>query len=140
MTTTTTTTAPTVTPASVPPLRGDVHGTYDGRYRLYGVEHLPWGALPAYRRGGPATVVRDGWNKSTSSLCRALSSPAVIAGDDGTHKLSLSYRGEPHPLNGTRWALESDADEAAYNVGATAYYVPERDAARYGLPTEEAAA
>lgn len=127
-------------PAKVNP-GPDYHGQ-DWSYRVYGIEHLPFNALPAWRDGGPATVARDGWSKSTSSRCRALSSPSVIAGDDGMTTLNLrrldpanpNGPGIPHELNGTRYALQSDADRAAYEAGATGFMVYTREAARWGLP------
>ena len=143
----TTTAIRPLTPTSIPAERGEAHGSYDGRYRLYTVEHLPFDALPGYSHGGPSTVVTDGWSMSTSSICRFLSSASVAAADDGKHTLSLrrlrdgadhnSYdpeAWEKHELDGGRYALRSDASEAAYNVGALAFMVYHRDAPKWGLP------
>lgn len=134
----------TITPAptytSLPEVSGTVSDSYDGRYRLWTISHgVDFDALPSYYDGGPAIVVIDGWHKSTSSVCRALSSPSVVAADDGTHVLNL-WQGTAtspayHELHGKHFPTDRDADRAAYNAGTTAFMVYERDAARFGLPT-----
>jgi hypothetical protein len=123
---------------SVPKLQSD------GRYRLYTSEHLDFDALPSYRDGGPSLVVVDGYCMSTSSVS-GFSSRAVLAADDGMHTLSLSKpvrgfewditRRDKHPLDGTKYATAPDARRAAFDAGAMAYMVYERDAAKWGLPT-----
>lgn len=134
-----------VTVTSVPELHGEVT-TYgsDLRYRLYTAEHVAFDALPAYRLGGPARVAHTDWSSSTSSLCRGLSSPDVVAEDDGTvtikstrggHYEDGQYVAERHPLDGTRYATQDEANQATFDGGLTAFMVYERDAASYGLPT-----
>lgn len=104
-------------------------------YRLYTVEDLPFDAIPTYRDGGPAKVSMPGWSKSTSSMCPIFSSPSVIAADDRRITLSLRLNGEPHPLDKSTYATQDEADRAAYEVGASAFMVYDRDAAKWGLPT-----
>lgn len=124
----------TITPTSVPAAQGI------NRYRLYTVEHLPFGALPSYRDGGPASVAMPGWSKSTSTVSRLFSSSEVVA--DGTVTLNLRHYQpvtggyEPHALDKTTYATQADADRASYEVGASAYMVYDCDAADWGLPTE----
>ena len=134
----------TVVPAytSVPDEHGMVMSNgYDGRYRLWTHAHgLAFDAVPRYRDGGPGTVVLDGWAKSTTNLCKSLSSPEVVAADDGQWTLTvrrLAGRGdgEPHPLDGTTYASQDDADRAAYEAGLTGFMVYRDDAERCGLPT-----
>lgn len=137
----------TITLTSVPEQRGEIR-TYggDGRYRLYTIEHLPFDALPSYSDGGPATVTNDGWSMSTSSNCRIFSSPSVNAADDRMHTLRLTTHpvGVPwslendvkHPLNGTKYATAADAKRAAYEAGGIGFMVYNRDAAKWGLPTD----
>lgn len=134
---------------SAPAIQGEREPWRDGRYRIYTHEHLDFDALPSYRDGGPATVVVDGYSMSTSSVSRVLSSASVIAADDGMRTLNLStpiLDGEgstavitgfdKHPLDGTRYATDVDARRAAFDAGALAFMVYERDAAKWGLPTE----
>lgn len=133
---------------TVPAMHGEIHEYgYDGRYRLYTVDHLPFDALPSYGDGGPAKVVLDPWGTSTSSLCGFMSSPSVAAADDGMVTLNVYRVDSPasqpmvrHPLDGTRYATTRDADRAAYEAGVTAFMVYEREAARFGLPSEDGAA
>lgn len=134
---------------SLPQVQGAHEGWRDGRYRIYTAEHIDFDALPSYSDGGPAKVAHDGWCVSYSSLSRAMSSASVIAADDGMHTLSIHrgahyeqvdgetrYVAEYHPLDRTKYALQSDAQRAAFEGGATAFMVYERDAAKWGLPTE----
>ena len=114
--------------SSKPEVRGHASEHYDGRYRLYTVNHVPYGTYPRYVDGGPAMVVVDGWGKSVSSLCRIFSSQSVIEADDRQHTLSLRRAGGLHSLNGTKYPTSEAADQAAYEVGATAYMVYERNA------------
>lgn len=136
-----------MTTTTHPDLHGDVwESGYDGRYRLYTIEHVPFGTFPAYTDGGPSRVTYNGWGVSSSSLDRVLSSRDVIAQDDGKVTLNISrYHGpvcgpydpaliEKHPLDGTKHATQHDADQAAYEAGCLAYMVYEKDRARYGLP------
>lgn len=124
----------TITPTSVPAAQGVT------RYRLYTVEHLPFGALPSYRDGGPAKVALPGWAVSTSTVSRLFSSSEVVA--DGTVTLNLrqyqpdTFDYTPHALDKTTYPTQADADRASYEVGASAYMVYDRDAADWGLPTE----
>ncbi len=137
----------------LPPLKGSAFADgYDGRYRVYTVELLPFDALPAYADGGPSKVVLDGWGVSFSRLCRALSSASVAAADDGmiTLKVYEVRQGfnwapcvpgdtrERHPLDGTKYATQRDADRAAYEAGLTGFMVYEKHAAGYGLPCSPA--
>lgn len=146
-----TTTTPT-TPAAIdipadklPPLEGKLWSTRDGRYRLYTVDSLPFDALPAYCDGGPAQVAHTDWAVAFPRTCRVFSSPSVVAADDGMITLdackiplNLDLTKDPlvveHPLNGTKYPTQRDADRAAYNAGLTAFMVYERHARRYGLP------
>ena len=126
-------------PLTVPPLSGLID--FRGGYRLWAVgSGLAFDALPAYADGGPSLVPVAGWNVSTSRLCRVLSSPSVVADDDGMYELSLwcgHYREpERHALHGTRYADKREADRVAYEAGALAFMVYDDHAAsRYGLPT-----
>jgi hypothetical protein len=129
---------------ALPAVEGELWSWRDGRYRLYTVDHVDFDALPAYGDGGPAKVVLDGWAMSTSSLSRALSSPSVVARDDGMHTLNIDRvvnerpgggSADRHPLDGTRYATYRDADRAAYGAGIVGFMVYERDAAGFGLPT-----
>lgn len=128
-------------------------GDYDGRYRLYTVDHVPFDRFPSYSDGGPSTVTHNGWNISTSSTCRVFSSPSVVAADDGMHTLRVTRDGRyvdtgvigphgtpvkeyvvtRHPLDGTKYATKRDADRAAYEAGALAFMVYEKNAAKYDL-------
>lgn len=131
--------------AALPELAGERWSWRDGRYRVYTVAHLPFEALPAYADGGPATVALGVWGVSTSSLCRAFSSPSVAAADDGMHTLSVYRFATPggadierHALDGTTYATGRDASRAAYEAGLLGFMVYERDAGRFGLPTVDA--
>jgi hypothetical protein len=133
------------TVTSAPQIEGKREPWGDSRYRIYTHEHISFDALPSYRDGGPATVVVDGYSMSTSSVS-GFSSRSVLAADDGMHTLSLSKpirgdeceitRFDKHPLDGTKYAIERDAKRAAFDAGALAFMVYERDAAKWGLPTE----
>lgn len=131
--------------ADKPMLRGAIYpGGYDGRYRLYTVDDVPFNRFPEYP-AGPSTVVVDGWSKSTSSLSRIFSSPSVVAADDGLHKLRLTRHDgtgavvERHALDGGKYRSQREATRAAYEAGCLAFMVYEKDADRYGLnPTGEA--
>lgn len=118
---------------TVPPMHGEIHpGGYDGRYRLYTVEHLPFDALPAYVDGGPAKVVLYRWATSTTF-------PTYVEGGGCTLDVTLNVSGPDgfrHPLDGTVYATIRDAEQAVYEAGATAFMVYEREAARFGLPVE----
>ncbi len=81
---------------------------------------------------GAATVVVNGFSTSYSSLCRTLSSPSVVAEDDGMVTLNIrrvnsSDNGlsEPHALNGSKYADKDAAQAAAFGVGALAFMVYE---------------
>jgi hypothetical protein len=141
---------PTITPAVLPPLEGDlIDSLGDYRYRLYTVAELPFDALPAYP-AGPARVAHTDWHTATSSLCHGLSSPSVVAADDGMVAVRATRGGynkdgqydpalvERHELDGQRFATQHAADRAVYEAGLTAFMVYERDAARFGLPIAEA--
>lgn len=130
---------------SVPELQGEIttYG-YDSRYRLYTAEHVAFDALPTYRDGGPARVAHTDWSSSTSSLCRGLSSPSVVAASDGRITINSTRGGhyedgqyvvERHPLDGTHYATQTEANRATFEGGLTAFMVYERNAAKYGLPT-----
>lgn len=114
----------------LPPLQGRLspHG-YDGRYRLYTVDRLPFDALPPYEEGGPAKVVLNPWGCSTESSCCDDKITLKIYRVDG----SVGQPMERHPLYGTRYDTRRDADRAAYNAGVTAFFVFEKDAASYGF-------
>jgi len=130
---------------SMPPVQGARYTWRDGRYRVWTVGHgLPFDVLPSYGEGGPATVALDGWVASTRVLCKRLSSPAVVAADDGMITASV-WRGdfrnpERHPIDGTKYANGRDASRAMYEAGVLGFMVYERDATGYwfacGLPTE----
>lgn len=75
---------------AIPAIQGKRYSWSDGRYRIYTRDHIDFDTLPSYDDGGPATVVIDGYSMSTSTLSRALSSPEVVAADDGMHTLNLS--------------------------------------------------
>jgi hypothetical protein len=124
---TSTNTAATVAPATLPSL-------INGRYRVFTVEHLPYGALPAYPEG-PAQVTIEPWCVSTSSLS-PLSSPSVLAADDGMTTLSVHKMTggcEHHAVHGTKHATKDDADRTAYEAGVTGYMIYERDRERLGI-------
>lgn len=82
-----------------------------------------------------ATVVLTGWSTSYSSLCRALSSPEVVAQDD--RKVTLSLRRMEngvwvnHSLNGVKYDSRHAARRAAFDAGALGVWVYEND--RLGL-------
>ncbi|MFI7608467.1 hypothetical protein ACIBTV_25405 [Micromonospora sp. NPDC049366] len=133
-----------LTPASLPPLQGQTWDNFDGRWRLYTVEHLSFDALPECGKGGPAKVAATNWTVSASSVSRALSSPGVVAADDGMHTLQVIRLCGPtgsdieqHPLNGTKYASADEAWRAAYGAGLLGFMVYEGDAARFGLPTAD---
>lgn len=98
-------------------------------YRLYTIEHVPYGHFPRYSEGGPAMVTSSvAWSKSTSSTSLLWSSPSIAAAaaaDPLPVTLNLRYQGAPHELDGTRYATQEAADQAAYEAGATAYMVYE---------------
>ena len=110
-------------------------GSYKRRtYRLITVAEAPFDAFPPYSEGGPAKVTNTEYSVSTSSLCGVLSSPEVVQRDDRKHTLNLSRRVpglplsdpgayEKHPLDGTKYATQRDADRAAYEAGALAFMV-----------------
>lgn len=133
--------APGVTVVTVPELRGHQYewSDDDTRHRVWTVAHgLDFDAVPDHDDGGPATVTVGGWQVSTMRLCAMLSSPSVVAADDGKYQLNL-WRGSPvlpdrHPLDGNRYASQRDADRAAYEAGALGFMVYQRDAERFGLP------
>lgn len=118
---------------ALPPLQGVCSPTYDGRYRLYTVDHLPFDALPAYSDGGPAMVAVGEWcvsyvvDHSTDWACTLKVYRA--AGAAGTAD-------EHHPLYGATYTDIRDAERAAYEAGALAFAVYERDASRWDLPSE----
>lgn len=132
--------APGITVLAIPPLKGERYIDYDGRYRLWTAEHgLDFDAVPHNRDGGPSKATLNGWITSTSALDWVMSSASVVAADDGMHTLDV-WRGDPanperHPLDGTKYPTQDDADRAAYNAGVTAFMVYERDARRFNLPT-----
>lgn len=107
------------------------------QYRLYTVEHVPFETFPAYAEGGPATTAHTEWSVSGSYLNRALSSPSVVAADDGLYTLHV-YRFEgsvtasiKHELDGTKYATDREATKAAYEAGVLAFMVYERDEAQW---------
>jgi hypothetical protein len=123
----------TVTPTRLPRLQG---GSPNTLYRLYTVEELPWDAVPTYAEGGPACAVIGGWHVAYQQeggepiwqlLCRKLS----------MRYDSIGQIAERHPLHGTHYPTLQDAQRAAYEGGALARMVYERDAARFGLPTSQ---
>lgn len=115
------------------------------RYRLYAREHIDFDALPSYHDGGPAMVVINGYQTSTSNLS-GFSSAAALSADDGKYTLNLSkpVRGpgggiagfDKHALDGTKYDTAREASRAAYDAGALAFMVYERNAAKWGLPAE----
>ncbi len=120
--------------ATTPPVEGQIFPTgYDGRYRLYTIAHLPFDALPSYAEGGPAKVVLDPWDVSTTSPTEGEGGRVTL----NVYPATSRQTGERHPLDGTRYDDREDADRAAYDAGLLAFMVYERDAARYGLPTAE---
>jgi hypothetical protein len=127
----------TTPPTSVPPVLGTAFDYgFDGRYRLWTVANgIDFDDMPPYGEGGPATVAVDGWHMSTSSLSALLSTPSVVAADDGKVTLHL-WRGDPHdaghhPLHGTKYDTHRDANRAAYEVGGLAFMVYEKHTHRY---------
>lgn len=126
----------------LPPIQSGVSfDGYDGRYRIWTVNEVPWGRFPSWPEG-PPTVAHTEWGVSYPRLCRWLSSPEVVAADDGMVELSVSrlQRNDDgrteiirHPLNGSKYATDDDAQRAAYEAGLTAYMLYVRDEARHGI-------
>jgi hypothetical protein len=132
-----------MTTTSQPELRGMQTASYDGRYRLYTADHLPYDALPRYRDGGPATVTLEPWSVSYSGLDRMFSSRSVVEADDGQWELHVyrvisqsPYANEKHPLYGTKYPTMDDASRAAYEAGCLGLMIYEKDAAKWGLGQE----
>jgi hypothetical protein len=95
-------------------------------YRLYTVADVPFDAFPQYADGGPSMVVNTEYGVSYSSTCKVLSSPGVVAADDGLVTLNAyasPYTGEKHALDGTKYATQTDARRAAYEAGLLAFMV-----------------
>lgn len=118
------------TPAAAKPaLQGSIATWRDHRYRVYGAEHLPFDALPSYRDGGPAKVVRDGWSVSYTTDCGATIDGVRLSArkhpDEGER--------EEHPLHHTVYPTQEAASRAAYDAGLLGFFVYERDAEAYGL-------
>src|SRR6478735_7911205 len=112
-----------------PELRGTQSDLWDGRYRLYLVDVAPFDSFPAYEHGGPSTVTVGDWCVSY----------AMGGGIDG-YELHVyrsfsdeSAPGEHHPLYGTVYPTAHDARRAAYEAGALAFMVYEKDAQLYAL-------
>ncbi len=141
--------APTGIPCTtLPPLRGEVLLLRQGRrgdwrYRIYTDScGVPFDAVPEYSDGGPATVAHSGWCVSYTSLCAALSSPSVVAQDNGRVTLRAfksalddpTVEGVRHSLHGIEYATQRDASRAAYEAGLLGFMVWERDAERLGFP------
>lgn len=127
-----------------PALHGVIYADgHDGRYRLYTIDYLPFGALPPHGNAGPGTVALNGWVTSTSTTSRGVASTHLALVDNGRVTIGAhrGYAGsgprERHELDGTTYATQADAARALYEAGLTGFMVFERDAARLGLVTTE---
>lgn len=127
-----------------PQMQGQKYDWHDGRYRIWTVNEVPYGRFPTYADHGPSAVpmvTHTEWGVSYPRLCRVLSPPSVVAADDGKIELSISrivekpgnYDVIRHPLDGTKYDTDSDAQRAAYEAGVVAYMVYVKDEAKYGL-------
>ncbi len=123
---------------TLPPVHGDNTPHYDGRYRLWTINEIPFDRLPD--DGGPALVVIDGWCVSYPSLCKWMSSPSVAEADDGKVTLTAfrpisdnPYRSERHELDGTKYDAVRDAQCAAYEAGLLAFMLYLKDEQHYGI-------
>lgn len=126
------------TATNVPPIIQSVPGSRP--YRLYTIEHVPYGAFPRYRDGGPSMVAYDGWSVSTSSQTTAFGGTITEPG----HKVRVMRNpcrlGEPydatkteqHPIDGQVFATDDEAVQAQYEAGVLAYMVFEPGSA-FGL-------
>jgi len=125
-----------------PPMQGQEYDWHDGRYRIWTFNEAPYGRFPTYADGGPPIVTHAEWGVSFPRLCKVMSSPSVVAADDGKIELSIrqiKYKPEGgcdiirHPLDGTKYDTDADARRAAYEAGVIAYMVYVKDEAKYGL-------
>ena len=96
-----------------------IHDAY--AYVLLTVEQSPWRALPKWP-AGPSLVTVDGWHVSYSRRHK-----------DGMVVLRAWHAHKRHELDGTRYAVTPDAEQAAYEAGLLARQVYIRDAFRYGV-------
>jgi len=128
--------------AAYPPIKGTKYDWYDGRYRIWTVNDIPFDRLATNEYDRPGMVTHTEWGVSYPRMRRVLSSPEVVAADDGKIELSISrieHKPEggcdiiKHPLDGTRYDTDRDVSRAAYEAGVIAFMVYVKDEAKYGL-------
>jgi hypothetical protein len=131
----------------LPPLHGKIYDDgYDGRYRLWTVSDVPFDFFPSRKKGGPNFTVHTKWRKSLTTTYDSITYENQIGGvelnisrfDDMTLKTPQRIA---HPLDGTEWETEEEADRAAYEAGVIAFMVYVRDEAKYGIvaPSDQGA-
>lgn len=120
---------PTISPDLIPATQGTVSEHYDGRYRLYTVDVLPFDAVPTWAGGGPALVAHTSWGVSQSTGAHIEGARLNVYRYPGQ-----TGWGERHPLDGTLYPDCDQAHRAAYEAGALAFMIYNKEAPRWGLP------
>jgi hypothetical protein len=101
----------------------------DGRRRRWTVDEVAFEDVPHLSVGGPILVAQDGWQ--VTWLLDYGTGRFVL----GAHRLvsEVPPVEELHPLHGTDYPTERDAQAAAYGARLVAFLVPEVERYRYGL-------
>jgi hypothetical protein len=110
----------------------DVHGP-SRVTRRWTVKEVPYGTFPDYADGGPFLVAHGVWSTLTNPVSNSLHDM------EGPTRLDIvkfdqnGITGDKHPLRGSVYPTDVEADRAAYEAGLLAYVVPVEDEERFGV-------
>lgn len=102
-------------------------------YRLFTIEHVPFGHFPTYAEGGPATVSHTKWTTSLTGPATGLYIDEIKG--DPRWTVNVHYnpcqmgqvydpeKTEYHSLDGQKFDTKEEADRAKYEAGLIAYMV-----------------